>query len=120
VIWEKWVAAAKAPPIEPVRRLLRRAQEHGIDVIILTARRERERAATERNLRYIECARATTVIYMPDDYQGTTEAFKTAQRQRLVAEGHTIILNIGDQDSDLAGGFAERTFKLPNPFYVTP
>jgi hypothetical protein len=28
-----------------------------------------------------------------------------------------IIANLGDQFSDLAGGYAERTFKLPNPFY---
>jgi len=30
-----------------------------------------------------------------------------------------IIANIGDQESDLAGGFAEKTFKLPNPFYIS-
>ena len=27
------------------------------------------------------------------------------------------IANVGDQPSDLAGGYAERTFLLPNPFY---
>ena len=42
-----------------------------------------------------------------------------ARRRKLAEEGWTIILNIGDQESDLAGGFAERTFKLPNPFYYT-
>jgi acid phosphatase len=30
-----------------------------------------------------------------------------------------IIANMGDQASDLAGGHAEKTFKLPNPFYLT-
>jgi hypothetical protein len=29
-------------------------------------------------------------------------------------------VNIGDQMSDLDGGFAERTYKLPNPFYFIP
>jgi hypothetical protein len=29
---------------------------------------------------------------------------------------YTIIANIGDQPSDLAGGFAERVFLLPDPF----
>jgi predicted secreted acid phosphatase len=119
-IWDKWVTDAKAPPIEPVRQLMKTAQARGVDVIILTARRERERGATERNLQAIDCANATVVIYMPDGYKGTTQAFKMAQRERLAAEGRVIILNIGDQESDLAGGFAERTFKLPNPFYSTP
>jgi hypothetical protein len=27
------------------------------------------------------------------------------------------IANVGDQPSDLAGGYAERTFLVPNPFY---
>jgi hypothetical protein len=49
----------------------------------------------------------------------TTEQFKTETRRRLQAEGRVIIANLGDQDSDLAGGFAERTFKLPGPFYQT-
>jgi HAD superfamily, subfamily IIIB (Acid phosphatase) len=40
-------------------------------------------------------------------------------RRKLTAEGYIIIANIGDQDSDLTGGYAERIFKLPNPFYLT-
>ena len=27
---------------------------------------------------------------------------------------------MGDQESDLSGGYAERTFKLPNPVYYLP
>ncbi|HEX7427555.1 MAG TPA: hypothetical protein VF328_11535 [Mycobacterium sp.] len=28
--------------------------------------------------------------------------------------------NVGDQPSDLDGGFAEQTYLLPNPFYRIP
>jgi acid phosphatase len=44
--------------------------------------------------------------------------YKAAARARLAAEGRVIVANIGDQESDLAGGYAERTFKLPGPFYL--
>jgi len=27
------------------------------------------------------------------------------------------VVNMGDQESDLTGGHADRAFKLPNPFY---
>jgi hypothetical protein len=27
---------------------------------------------------------------------------------------------MGDQESDLSGGYAEKTFKLPNPVYFLP
>ena len=35
-------------------------------------------------------------------------------------QGYTILLSLGDQESDLTGGYAERTFKLPNPVYYLP
>ncbi len=36
----------------------------------------------------------------------------------LAKRGHRILVNVGDQRSDLTGGYASRTFKLPNPMYV--
>jgi hypothetical protein len=35
----------------------------------------------------------------------------------VAEQGCTIVLALGDQESDLGGGYAERTFKLPNPVY---
>jgi hypothetical protein len=35
-------------------------------------------------------------------------------------KGYTVVVNIGDQFSDLAGGHTERVFKLPNPYYFIP
>ena len=46
--------------------------------------------------------------------------FKALERRKLTEEGFTILVSIGDQQSDLAGGYAERTFKLPNPVYFLP
>ena len=40
--------------------------------------------------------------------------------EEIAERGYTIIFSMGDQDSDLAGGYAERTFKLPNPVYYLP
>jgi hypothetical protein len=44
------------------------------------------------------------------------QAFKTSKRA-VISKDYTIIANIGDQRSDLDGGYAERTWKVPNPFY---
>jgi hypothetical protein len=46
--------------------------------------------------------------------------FKAPQRADIEGQGYTIIANMGDQPSDLDGGFAERTYLLPNPFYRIP
>jgi predicted secreted acid phosphatase len=117
--WEKYVEAANAPPIEPVREVYRTARRLSLDVIFLTGRPERQRAATERNLRAIDCGEYAVLICRPNGAEGTSAAFKTGERQKLVTNGLTIIANVGDQESDLVGGFAEKTFKLPSPFYLT-
>ncbi len=117
--WDRWVEEAKAPAIEPVREVYRAARRRGIEVVFLTGRRENARAGTERNLRAIDCADYAALIFKPVGEPGTAAAFKTKARRRLTEEGRTLIANIGDQESDLAGGYAERTFKLPNPFYLS-
>lgn len=117
--WDAWVASGRAPPIEPVRDVYYRVRRLGIDVIFITGRHERERAATVKNLRVIDCAGYEALICKPDEATGTSAEFKAGARQKLVSEGRTIIANLGDQQSDLWGGFSERTFKLPNPFYIT-
>ena len=80
---------------------------------------ERDRIGTEENLRAIGCGDYVMLICKADAAKETTEQFKTAARAKLEAGGHVIIANLGDQDSDLVGGHAEKIFKLPNPFYFT-
>ena len=46
--------------------------------------------------------------------------YKSSERAKIAAKGFTIIANVGDQPSDLAGGYAERTFLVSNPFYRIP
>ncbi len=47
----------------------------------------------------------------------TTIQYKSLTRQLIESQGYDIVANVGDQFSDLEGGFADRTFKLPNPMY---
>lgn len=115
--WDRWVEEAQAPAIASVREVYRTARRLGVEVLFITGRPESARAATERNLRAIECAEFAALVCRPEGQAGAAAEFKTAARRRLSAEGRTIIANIGDQASDLAGGYAERVFKLPNVFY---
>jgi acid phosphatase len=118
--WEQWVARAKAEAIAPVLTLFKAAQGAGVETIFITGRSESQRAATARNLQAAGYAGYTRLICKPDASRQTTADFKTSARRQIAAEGIAIIVNIGDQTSDLVGGFAERTFKLPDPFYLIP
>jgi transcriptional regulator len=51
---------------------------------------------------------------------GFSENNRRAKYYQLTSEGRQIIANIGDQMSDLSGGWSEKTFKLPNAFYQLP
>jgi predicted secreted acid phosphatase len=115
-----WMPQAKCPAIAPVRDLYRLAIRQGVDVVFLTGRSHDLRAATAKNLREIGCGQYVALICRPPGNTETAQDYKTAARRRLSEEGRTIVLNIGDQESDLAGGYSERTFKLPNPFYFIP
>jgi hypothetical protein len=43
--------------------------------------------------------------------------YKSGTRKHIESLGYDIVANFGDQYSDLDGGYADKTFKLPNPTY---
>lgn len=116
-VWRKWVASGQAKPIVPVQLIYDLAVRQNVAVFFITSRSPEEAMATERNLRETGYSVWTGIRYKPDAAMPTRQ-FKTGMRRQLVNEGYTIVLNIGDQDVDLVGGLAERTYKLPNPFYL--
>ena len=117
--WDAWVARGEAPVIEPVVAFYKAARAAGLEVVFITGRKESDRPGTEKNLKAAGMGDYAGVWLKPNDAKITTQQFKTETRRKLQAEGRVIIANLGDQESDLAGGFAERTFKLPGPFYQT-
>ncbi len=117
-VWDDWVADGQARAIVPVQLVYDIAVQKGVAVFFITGRTESGRAATERNLRQTGYATWTRLHCKADGSNESARLFKTALRKQITAEGYTIIANLGDQQSDLDGGFAERTFKLPNPFYL--
>ncbi len=117
-VWDAWVAEGQATAIFPVQAVYNTAVNARVDVFFITGRTPDGAAATERNLRQVGYETWKRILYKPADFAEPTRAFKIAARRQLAAEGYLIILNIGDQNSDLVGGYAERVFKLPNPFYL--
>ena len=115
-----WQALGQSKAIAPTLALARRARELGVAVFFITGRPANLRQATERNLKDAGYEWAG-VILQPEGAQFASAVdFKAPERRRLTEQGYTVILNLGDQQSDLTGGYAERTFKLPNPVYYLP
>lgn len=118
---QNWDFLAESTVIPPTMDVFNAAKERGAAVFFITGRPESQRAATERNLAGTGYTGYARLIMEPTGahYVSATD-YKAPQRQAIEGEGYTIVANLGDQPSDLDGGFAERTFLLPNPFYRIP
>ena len=113
------LAEADSPAIGPTLKLFRFAKQRGVDVFFITGRPDaitgvRER--TEVNLTAAGYEGWKGLFLNPDTSQGVVP-YKAGVRADLEKQGYRIVVNVGDQESDLHGGHADRAFKLPNPFY---
>jgi acid phosphatase len=116
-----WELSARAAVIAPTLALFNTAKAAGVAVFFITGRPETERDATARNLRAAGYDGWAGLTLKPVGMHVASAAdYKAAERAKIEAQGYTIIANVGDQPSDLAGGHASRTFLLPNPFYRIP
>jgi acid phosphatase len=112
---------ARMPAIRQVLRLYRFARRRGMAVFFITGRREPQRPQTVQNLLRAGYGQGWRLIMRPArERPGTHDGYKRRARRAITRDGHRILANVGDQRSDLRGGFALRRFKLPNPMYVIP
>eukprot|EP00878_Enallax_costatus_P015348 GHUV01016076.1.p1 GENE.GHUV01016076.1~~GHUV01016076.1.p1 ORF type:complete len:286 (+),score=85.53 GHUV01016076.1:637-1494(+) len=140
--WDKWVAAAQAPALQPVQQFYRALCAAGYSVAFVTGRREAQRDHTMQNLASAGygslCAETGssksgasvgahsrgeccyTALYMrPQNDTRLASVYKPWARQQLLKTHKMQLLAlVGDQFSDLNGDIsAPYAFKLPNPFY---
>jgi predicted secreted acid phosphatase len=115
------ILAGDAPAIKPVLALYRNAIKHHIAVFFVTGRHEPERQATIKNLKNVGFKHWDGIYFKPTNYHMKSAIpYKSHTRERITHLGYTIIASIGDQYSDIKGGYTESGFKLPNPYYYLP
>ncbi|MEU3408953.1 HAD family acid phosphatase [Streptomyces sp. NPDC006670] len=109
-----WFWTFPTPAIDKVRALTQYANQRGVAIFFVTARPGIVYSLTERNLKAV--GYPVTGLYVRDlpALFEQVSAYKTAKRAEIEARGYTIIANIGNNESDLVGGHAERTVKLPD------
>lgn len=96
------------------------AQENDVAVFFITGRRKNLEYATAENLKKVNITKWDGIVFKPDDYNEPSVIPYKSQARAQIAKDYDIILTIGDQYSDLKGGYADQAYKLPNPFYYLP
>src|SRR5580658_3148665 len=112
--WNAWVDKKQATAIAGTLRLYKEAIAHGVSVFFISGRDESQRDSTTDNLKSAGYDRWTSLrLRGPHPKQQSTTEFKSGERRKIVDAGYRIILNLGDQLSDLNGNpQAERSVKL--------
>ncbi|SCK48291.1 HAD family acid phosphatase [Streptomyces sp. WMMB 322] len=108
-IWE-----LPTPPVEQTLELARYADSRGVDVYFVTARPGIIHWLTKDNLE--KTGYPIDGLYLRDlpDIFDEVSKYKTAKRAEIESKGYKIIANIGNTPTDIVGGHAEKTFKLPD------
>jgi predicted secreted acid phosphatase len=101
------------PATPPVLVLARQAKLAGAAIFFVTARWSSLYSATRDSLE--QAGYPIDGLYTHDDFSfEPIQEYKTNSRIAIEKLGYTIVANIGNNLTDLAGGHAERTFKLPD------
>lgn len=115
---DKMLSNADASPIKATRQLYQYAVQNNVKVFFVTGRKDKFRDATIKNLKAAGYPQWTKLIMEPNNYHNNSVVpFKSSARKQIAEAGYDIVINMGDQQSDLDGGYADKTFKLPNPYY---
>ncbi|MFF8732589.1 HAD family acid phosphatase [Streptomyces sp. NPDC015171] len=133
--WNDYVNKADRPAVFGSPELVRYAESKGVEVFYNSGLSEAQRAAAVENLKKVGADvnldaghmflkdKAAPPAYLkdcatPGAWNCTTVQYKSGTRKHIEDDlGYEIIANFGDQYSDLDGGHANRTYKLPNPTY---
>jgi acid phosphatase len=117
----KEILAADSPAIGPMLSLYNNARKKGIAIFFVTGRPQTELSATETNLLRAGYKDWKGLYLRPDNYkESSIIPFKSQIRKSITEKGYTIVASIGDQYSDIKGGYLQKGFKLPNPYYFLP
>ena len=120
------------PAVPHMVDLEKYAESRGYTVFFLTGRPTAQTTGTVANLTAAGYDVDTDNLYLKDLTAPwlascatstpvcTTTQYKSLTRQHIESLGYDIVANFGDQFSDLNGGFADTTYKIPNPMYFLP
>jgi predicted secreted acid phosphatase len=103
----------------PVLSLYKYARTKHVKVVFITGRPEALAGTTTAELKRLGFSSGFQLVLRPaSDTQDSVIPYKSAARATVERRGYTILANVGDQRSDLAGGHSLRRYKLPNPVYL--
>jgi predicted secreted acid phosphatase len=112
------VVESKSKVVPAARRFIAHARARRVRLAFITGAPQIVCPPRKKNLVAQGIKPPFTLVCRPaTDTATSVVPYKSGARKQLQKAGATIVLNVGDQQSDLAGGAAKATVKLVNPIY---
>jgi len=113
------LATVHKEPIQPMLDLYNFAKQNGVTIFLVSNRQENLRKKTTDLLVKNGYTEWKGLFLQPTDSSAENKInFKQNIRKFIDNSNYDIVLNIGDQSTDLIGEYADKTIKLPNPCYT--
>jgi len=115
--WDEWVMQGKAPALPGVRRFYDSLIARNIKIIFITGRSIEQYDITMKNLKEQGYTKFDTLICKSPSFKGKKAVEYKSNIRKELSKKYKIIGSIGDQWSDLEGGWTIIKIKLPNYMY---
>jgi acid phosphatase len=115
--WDEWIKEANATAIPGVKRLYDSLIARGIKIIFITGRNFALIKDTELNLKKAGYNLYDTLICKTPEFKGKKAVEYKSQIRNELSNKYKIIGSVGDQWSDLEGGWTIIKIKIPNYMY---
>ena len=111
------VASSHPAAIPESRQLLKSMREAGLEVVLITGRKQAICQKTAQQLQANGISESDYIaLYCHADNKRPAD-YKATVRQELVDNGYTVVFSVSDQMGDLTGNHVGTPCQLPNPFY---
>ncbi|WCB92043.1 hypothetical protein DSM104299_00725 [Baekduia alba] len=113
------VVQSRSVAFPAAKAFIKHARAEKVAIAFITGAPQAACALRQKNLIAQGIKKPFTLTCRPaSDTKATITPFKLAARKALEKQGATIVLDVGDQQSDLDGGHARMTLRLNNPIYI--
>jgi acid phosphatase len=113
------VVQGKSVAFPAAKAFIKHARAKHVAIAFVTGTPQAACALRKKNLIAQGIKMPFTIACRPaSDTRATVTPYKSAARRALEKKGATIVLNIGDQQSDLDGCCANKVQRLNNPIYI--
>jgi acid phosphatase len=118
-LWHDWIIQGDAKAIPQSLKFYNYLIGKNVAIIFITGRYEEAKKATYNNLiNEGYTVFDTLIVREKNEMKIPAAEFKALKRKELTDKGYNIIACVGDQWSDMVGGYAGIKIKLPNYLYT--